>query len=454
MKKTSQSLTEGNIYRHIIMFGVPILIGQIFQNLYNSVDAIVVGRFVGTTALAAVSACSDIALLLTGFFVGLSTGSGVLFSRYFGAKDDEHLHDSIHTAVTFSLILGIVMAVLGIILTPFLLNLVACPADVLEEADVYLRIYFIGILFTSLYNVGSGVLRAVGDSRSPFYYLVIASLTNVVLDLLFVIQFNMGVLGVAVATIISQLISVIFVFGKMIRTSDVYKLNLKELKIRRDILMEVIDLGIPSAIQSSLIAVSNLFVQRYINFFGSAAMAGIGAAKKIDRLVGMFCQTIGLTAATFVGQNFGARLFDRSRQGIRACMILGISCCVIAGIPLFVFPEFFLKIFTTDPSAIPHGVDMLRIIIPFYFLQTVYNVLSNAVRGFGRSKAVMVLSILGMIGCRQVWLAITMSINYNTANIFIGYPVGWFFAALFVYLYYRRFVRKTLPVLMNESAAV
>ena len=228
MRKSSVNLTEGNIYKLIIKFALPILVGQIFQNLYNSVDAIVVGNAVGTTALAAVSASADISHLLVGFFTGLSTGAGVLFSRYFGAGDHQRLHDSIHTAITFALILGTAMTLTGIVITPLLLKIVDCPQDVHAQAMLYLRIYLIGILFTAIYNVASGVLRAVGDSRSPFRYLIISSFVNIALDLLLVLVLQWGVAGTAIATIFSQLISVILVFRRMVKTDDVYHLVLRD----------------------------------------------------------------------------------------------------------------------------------------------------------------------------------------------------------------------------------
>ena len=437
MKKSSTDLTEGNIVRLIIIFALPILVGQIFQNLYNSVDAIVVGKYVGTTALAAVSSSSDIAQLLIGFFTGLSTGCGVLFARYFGAKDHAKLHDSIHTSLAFAILLGLVMAVLGVIFTPMLLNVVGCPADVYDEASEYLRIYFAGILFTSIYNVGAGILRAVGDSRSPFYFLVFSSVVNIILDLLFVAQLGMGVSGVAIATVISQLASVGLVFYRLINTDDVYKVTLKALKIDCGLLLEVIDLGLPAAIQSCLISTSNLFVQRYLNGFGSAAMAGTGAAKKIDKFVGLTSQSLGLSVTTFVSQNYGAGKLDRAFKGIRYCLIMNFIMIAALGIPVYAFADVFVKIFTSDAEAVGYGVSMIRVMMPLYIFQALNALFSGATRGFGRSRNVMILSILGMVVCRQIFLAISMSINHTIVNVYYGYPLGWAFSALFVYLYYR-----------------
>ena len=442
MRKTSTDLTEGNIPRLIIMFALPILVGQIFQNLYNSVDAIVVGKCVGTTALAAVSSGADIAQLLVGFFTGLSTGCGVLFARYFGAKDNVKLHDSIHTALAFAIVLGLAMALIGIIFTPFLLSVVGCPDDVYAEAATYLRIYLAGILFTSIYNVGAGILRAVGDSKSPFYYLVLSSVVNIILDLTFVVAFKMGVAGAAVATVISQLSSVCLVFRKLIVTDDVYKLTLSQLKIDKQLVLEVIDLGLPAAIQSSLISISNLFVQRYINSFGSSAMAGIGAAKKIDKFVGLISQSIGLSVTTFVSQNHGAGKLDRAFKGIKCCLIINVVMIIVMGLPVYLLADMIVRIFTSDTDAVFYGVSMIKVMMPLYIFQALNALFSGATRGFGKSRNVMILSIFGMIVCRQIFLMITMSIEHVVTNVYYGYPVGWGFSALFVYLYYYFEIKK------------
>lgn len=436
MKKSSMDLTQGSIIRLILVFASPIFVGQVFQNLYNSADAIVVGHFVGTTALAAVSSCSDISFLLTGFFTGLSTGAGVLFSRHFGAKDYEKLHDAIHTSVFFCTLLGLVMAAVGILCTPVLLSIIDCPADVYPEASSYLHIYLVGVLFTSIYNVGSSVLRAVGDSRSPFHYLIIASITNILLDLLFVGALGMGVEGVAFATIISQLTSVYLVFRKLLTTRDVYRLNLQEMKIDRKILLQVMDLGLPAALQASLLSISNLFVQRYINVFGSSAMAGIGAAKKIDKFAGLIGQSLGMATTTFVSQNYGARRMDRAFRGIRVCLVLSFVFIALIGIPVYFNAEFFVRLFTSDASAVGYGVSMVHCIMPFFFVQSLNQVFANATRGFGKSRMVMICSLAGMVGMRQLFLAIVMSIRNDVRFVYLGYPLGWAFAALFVMVYF------------------
>lgn len=450
-KGNSTDLTQGNSLRLILIFSLPILAGQLLQNLYNSVDSIVVGQFVGTTALAAVSSCGDISMMLVGFFTGLSTGAGVLFSRFFGAKDYGKLHDSIHTAMAFSMILGLAMAAIGFFLTPWLLHITNCPDDVFAEAEIYLRIYFAGMLFSSIYNVGSGVLRAVGDSKDPFWFLVAASCTNIVLDVVLVRVFSLGVMGVAIATVVSQLLSVILVFRTMMKTTDVYRLELKELRMDKKLLLEILDLGLPAAIQTSLTAISNIFIQRYINLFGSAGMAGFGAGKKIDKFVGMATSSIALALTTFVSQNLGAGKEQRAFRGIRVCLGICFVTIAIMGIPTFCFAGTVLRIFTSDPAALDFGVEMVRTMMPFFGFQAANQVFSSAVRGFGRSRAVMILSLLGMVGVRQIFLAITMNLNGAAANIAYAFPIGWGASALFVFIYYA--VKISIPHMRKQRLA-
>lgn len=435
-KGKSVDMTEGSVVRQVILFAIPILLGQVFQNLYNSVDSIVVGNFVGMEALAAVTSCSDISHLIVGFFTGLSTGSGVLFSRYFGSKDYEKLHDAIHTGITFAILLGVLMTVIGIVGAPWILEFVDCPDDVYPLALEYLRVYLIGVLFTSMYNVASGVLRSVGDSNSPFYYLLISSVTNIVLDLVLVCGCHMGVSGVAIATVISQVVSVILILVKMMRTSDVYRLSVADLHINKELLLEVMSLGLPAAIQTCMIATSNLVVQRYLNSFGSAAMAGAGAAKKIDKYVGMIGQSLGLTTATFVSQNVGAGKTERAFKGIRSIMALSFISIVVIGIPIYYRADFFLRIFTAETEAIRYGALMVHTMMPFYYIQSLHQIFGNVVRGFGKSLVTMFTSIFGLIVCRQIFLAITMSMDYRIEYVFMGYPVGWICSAGLAILYY------------------
>ena len=428
MKKTSLDLTQGSITKQIILFALPILLSQVFQNLYNSVDSLIVGNFLGTTALAAVTSCADISQLLVGFFTGLSAGAGVLFARYFGMKNYERLHDAISTSLIFSFIIGITMMAVGICIADVLLNIVACPADVYDEAIIYLRVYLVGLLFTSLYNVASGVLRSVGDSRNPFIYLVISSILNIILDILFVVVFKMQVLGVALATIISQLLSVILVYYQLTHAHDVYRIDLRHLKFDSTMLKEVISLGLPAALQSCLISISNLF--------GSSVMAGVGAAKKIDKFVGLIANSLGMSTATFVSQNIGAKRIDRAKKGIRITFVLAFIPVAIIGSLIYIYANRAISLFIDDKDAIYYGAMMIHTMMPLYYSQSINQIMLNTLRGFGKSFVAMILSLLGMIGIRQLFLAISFSIERNANHVFLGYPIGWIFSALFVSLYY------------------
>ncbi len=451
MKSKGVDLTAGSIWEHVLAFAAPILIEQLLQNFYNSVDAIVVGRLVGMTALAAVTSCGDIAQLMISFFAGLSAGAGVMFSHARRTREYAALHDTIHTAVAFSILLGSLMAAAGAVFTPFLLRVVNCPNDVLGEATVYLRIYLIGVLFTAVYNVGAGVLRAIGDTKSPLLYLTVSSAANVGLDLLFVAWAGMGVLGAGLATVLSQFFAAALVFRRMMRSRSVYHLSLRELRLRPDLLRQAAKLGLPAAVQNALVCISSLFVQRYTNGFGSQVMAGVGAARKVDRFLLMICQSIGLSAGAFVGQNIAAGQYRRTFEGIRTCAALNVLFLFTIGVPAYFFAPQVIGIFSKDTAAAAYGVQMLRVLLPLYFLQVLNHIFSNAVRGFGHPRAAMLLSAAGMIGVRQVFLAAAMHRSPVIENIYFGYPVGWGSAALFMAAYYFLAVRPEYRRLAAEE---
>lgn len=444
-KRDSVNLTQGPILRQIVLFAIPLLLGQLFQQLYNSVDSIVVGRFVGTTALAAVSSSGDISMLLTGFFVGFSSGASVVFGRAFGANKLDKLHDAIHTALLFSVLIGVAIALLGIVCTPLLLRLVNCPDDVWVESDRYLRVYLIGVLFTSVYNVGAGVLRAVGDSRNPLIFLIISSVTNIVLDLCFVAWLGWGVMGVAVATVISQFTSVFLVIRKMLVTEDVYKLIPADLRIKKELLGEILNMGLPAAVQASLLSISNMIVQRNINGFGSTVMAGAGVGKRIDRFCGLIPHCVGMALAVFASQNIGARQYARVYRSVRTCVIICTVFTVLLWIPTFAFTHEVSSIFTKDEAAIAIAVRMVRVMMPFYLFQGLFQVYSGVLRSFGRSRAVMILSLVGMIGFRQLYLAVALALDHRIEHVFLCFPVGWIAAAALMFVDYRSKVRRVYP---------
>lgn len=441
-KSNSMNLSQGSIFRSLLLFSLPLLVGQVFQTLYNSVDSIVVGNAVGTAALAAVTASGSIASVLSGFFNGLSAGTTVLFARHFGAGDYNKLKRSIHTAIPYSLILGAVMALLGVIFTPQLLRLVSCPEDVYQQALLYLRIYLVGVLFTSIYNVAAGVLRAVGDSRSPFYYLVISSLLNIVLDILFVVAFQMGVLGVAFATVLAQFVSVVLAVCKMGQLPESYRFRFKEMAMDGSLLRQINSLGLPSGLQNSVIFLSAIFIQRYINQFGSAAIAGVGAGMRIDQFAGMPCHSLGLAMTTYIGQNVGARRYDRTHKGIGISVAMVAVIVGVLAVPMYIFAPSLARIFGSDPAMIEVCTVFLRTILPLYFFMGLNGLAGCIIRGYGYSLIAMIISIFGIVVVRQVWLAVTMGMNPVITNIFVGYPIGWIASVVPALVFYLLVIRK------------
>ena len=433
MKK---DLTNGSIYRNLITFSIPILMGYFFQNLYNSVDSAIVGRYVGKAALGAVTSSSTISNVIVGFFTGLATGVTVILSRHFGAKDYQTLHKAIHTSIMFSIVSGIGMALIGQFISPLLLQAVNCPADVYEHAVTYLRLYLIGCVFTSIYNVSSSVLRSVGDSRSPFIYLVISSIVNIVLDIVLVARFGMGVSGVGIATIVSQMVSCLCVYVRLTGTDDVYKLVIKDLKIDLPILKDLINVGLPAAFQTCLISLSNVFIQRYVNMFNSDAIAGVGAAQKVDNFASMPGQSIGLAITTFVSQNLGAGKPERVKEGIKVSIIINMVSLAMIAVPGYIFAPQLVEIFNEDPEVVRYGVGMVRTLLPLYFILGLDSIYAGVVRGYGHSRAVMILSLIAMVVLRQIYLAVFMNIFHSIYVVYFGYPIAWFFATVLIYLFY------------------
>ena len=444
MKAQARNLTQGNTALLLCQFALPILLGQILQSLYNSADAVVVGNFCGATALAAVSVCSDVSRLLVGFFTGLSIGTGVLIARCYGAREYQKMRDSIHTALLLSFLLGTAMAVLGVLCAGHLLQFTDCPADVYPQALEYLRIYLIGVLFTALYNVGAGILRAVGDSRTPLYYLAFTCIVNIAADLVAVWGLKLGVSGAAIATIISQLGSMLLLFRSLMRTEDVYRVKLSELRIHPHLMLEITRLGIPAALQNSLNAVSQLFVQKYINDFQTYAIAGIGAAKKIDRFAGLAATSIGNATTMFVSQNLGAKKPAQAVKSIHVSLAITICFSACVSIPSFFFAPSLVRIFTDQEAAIYFGTGMIRTMMPMYFLQGVSHIYASGIRGFGHSRAIMFLNLFSLIAVKQIFLAVSLSIRRDVRFIYWCYPLSWAVATILNLLYYQLVIKKQL----------
>jgi len=429
--------TKGNIVLQMIAFSIPILLGEMFQNLYNSVDSLVVGNFVGKNALAAVSVCATLVNLIVGFFNGMSIGSSVVVSRAFGGRNEEKLNRSMRVAFSFSVVLGVVLSVCGIFLTPFLVRLSDAPAEVYPDAVSYLRIYLAGIMFTVIYNISAGILRAVGDSRTPFKILVFTSCINIVLDLVFVVVIPLGVAGVGVATIFAQFVSVAMAYKKLKTMNPQFCLNVREAFKNRDIIMEVTGIGMPSGLQGALISFSNLFVWRYVNGFGATAAAGIGIAQRLDKFIVLPCKAFGLTVTTFVSQNMGAGNKERAKKGGWRCLLLSIVVTNSIGFVVYCFADMSVALFNSDPEVIAYGSAMMHYIIPLYTLMAVREIYLGILRGYGNTKVPMVLSLIGMVVVRQIYLAISMRVAPSIENIYFCYPMAWGVTAALVFIYYQ-----------------
>ena len=437
--KRDVDMTEGSIFRHLISFALPLLIGNLFQQLYNTVDTWVVGNYVSNEAFSAVGTVAPIINMLIGFFLGLSSGAGVVISQYYGAKRYDKVQDTVHTSIVLTLVLGVLFTAIGILMTPFMLRFMKTPQEVFPESSAYLTVYFSGVLGLMLYNMGSGILRAVGDSRRPFYFLVISAVLNIALDLVFVLAFRMGVRGVAYATIIAQGISAILVLGTLMRSDSCVKLRLRSLKIHWDMLGKIFKIGVPAAIQMAITSFSNVFVQSYINHFGADCMSGWTAYGKIDQLLFLPMQSLALASTTFVGQNLGRNQVERAKAGVRTALAMAAVSTVAAMVPVILFAPQLVSFFNSKPEVIGYGTLLLRWISPFYVLCCVNQVYSGALRGAGNSRAPMIIMLCSFVAFRQIYLFVTANFISNTIlPIALGYPAGWFVCSALTLLYYSR----------------
>ena len=431
-------MTQGNITKHLITFALPLLAGNVFQQMYNMVDTWVVGRYVSNEAYAAVGTNGPIINLLIGFFMGLSSGAGVVISQYYGAKRYEDVSRTVHTAVTMTLILAVLFTGLGLFMTPYMLNIMNTPANVLPESTTYLRIIFSGIGGLMIYNIGSGILRAVGDSRRPFYFLVVCAVMNTVLDLVFVLVFRMGVRGVALATILSQAISAILVLITLLRTQECIQLHPGKLRLHWNMLKKIFRVGIPAAIQMAITSFSNIFVQSYINFFGDNCMSGWTTYAKVDQLLFLPMQSIALASTTFVGQNLGSNQVERAKKGVTRALMIAMTSTVILMIPVMIFAPQIVAFFNSKPEVVDYGSMLLRWITPFYVLCCFNQIYSGALRGSGNSKAPMIIMLSSFVAFRQVYLFVMSRICNEILPIAMSYPAGWLLCSTLTLIYYRK----------------
>lgn len=425
-KSTARDMTHGPIATQVVVFALPLMLGNIFQMLYNTVDSIVVGNFVGTEALAAVGSTTMIINMLVFFFNGFSIGAGVVIGVHFGARDMEKLHAAVETTMATTFLLCVLFTCAGVLGVEPMLRFMSTPEDVFGEAAVYLRIYFAGLSGLLIYNMGSGILRAVGDTARPLFFLVLTSVLNIVLDLLFVLGFHMGIAGVAYATILSQFVSAALTLLLLSRSQDIYRLTWNDLRIDGAILKRIFAVGLPAGIQSVITAFSNVFVQSYINAFGSSCMAGWSCYNKLDQFIMLPMQSMAMAATTFVSQNIGARQEKRADRGtfVTVAMSVGITAAIAAG--LYLFAAQAVQLFTNDPSVVEFGMLFLRANVFFLLFNCVNHVLAGALRGRGDSRGPMFIMLTAFVAIRQVYLFVVTRFVANTPLLVgLGYPVGW-----------------------------
>ena len=394
-------ITEGSIFGQLLLFFFPILFGTFFQQLYNTADAMVVGRFVGKQALAAVGgSTSTLINLLVGFFVGLSSGATVVISQFYGARKADKVHWAVHTSIAFSVIGGIIFMIVGLVGSPWALEAMKTPEDVMGHAVVYIRIYFLGIIVNLVYNMGAGILRAVGDSRRPLYFLIASCFTNIILDVLLVAVLGMGVAGAALATITSQLLSAVLVVLALMKTDDMYKLEWKKVRIDQRMLQRIVRIGIPAGMQSVMYNISNVIIQAGVNTLGTDNVTAWATYGKVDGLYWMMINALGISVTTFVGQNFGAGRLDRVRKGAGACMVIGVALTASVGVVLYNGGHLLVELFTTDQQVQAISMDLLHFMVPTFITYIAIEILSGTLRGVGDAWMPLIITGIGVCAVR------------------------------------------------------
>lgn len=430
-------MTRGNIWRLLISFAIPMLIGQMFQILYNTVDSVVVGQFVGKEALAAVGSTGNVINATVSFFTGLAGGAGVVISQYFGAHDEEGLSKAVHSTVLMTLIMSVFCTVLGMLMTDTILGWMDTPEDVIKDAADYLRIYFAGVAGVLFYNTGSGILRAVGDSRRPLYFLVFSAVLNLVLDILFVCIFRMGVAGAAYATIISQALAAILTMVVLMRSQESYRLLWNKLKIDIPVLKRVMAIGLPAGFQSGITSLSNAFVQAYINAFQSSCMAGWTAYGRLDAFAWLPAVCISTASTTFISQNLGAGNIQRAKKGASIALWLSMTCTAVLMAPMMIFAEPALKLFNSDPEMLEYGKMFVLWLSPFYVPFCATQIYAGALRGAGDSVGPMVICLSSFVVVRQIYLFIITKFINTPLVVALSFPLGWVVSAAVMTVRYK-----------------
>lgn len=428
-------MTEGVIWRQILLFSIPLILGNLLQQMYNTMDSVIVGNFVGSDALAAVGASSSLLYLLIAFSTGAATGAGVVVAQLYGAGDEKGVHDAVHTALGIAVVLGLILTVVGIVVSPKLLEWMNTPEDIMDQSVEYLRIYFAGVVFNVIYNMAAGILNAVGNSKRSLLYLGIASFLNIGLDIFFIAILKMGVAGAAIATDICQLISSILILGFLVKVPDKYRVTVKKIRVHKHMAKKIIQIGLPSGIQNMVISLSNVLVQTGVNGFGTNAVAGFSAYLKVDGFNILPVMSFSMAATTFTGQNYGAGKMDRVKRGMWVTVAMSMIYTITTGFLLLTFAEPIISIFTSDTHVIAYGVLATKYFCPFYFLLGLMHSLAGTVRGTGKTIPPMVIILLALCVFRIIWVQFAVPSFESIRGIYLVYPLSWFIGAVLMSLY-------------------
>lgn len=435
MQNSTNLMTEGDYRKKIIFFALPLFTGNLFQQLYNTADSLIVGNFLGHEALAAVSGVSSLIFLFTGFFMGFSTGAGVVIARYIGARDEEKAQRAVHTTTALAIFLSIAMTIIGVTMTPLFLKWMGTPEDVLPLSELYLKIYFAGVSGLVMYNFFTGILQAAGDAKHPLYYLILSSLINIVLDIVFITVFHMGVDGAAFATILSEILTAVLVFIRLLRSPGYVHLSLSRIRFDHEMLSPILKFGFPTALQGSVIDISNILIQSYINSFGSFAMAGIGASSKAEGFIFLPVTAFSMAMTTYISQNMGAHKLERVRKGIRFGFQVSLLIIETLGVIMFFAAEPVVALFNRDPQVISYGVDRARVTAFFYFLVGYSHIASAVCRGLGKPMTPMIVMLVCWCLVR---VGVLFTIGYAWHDIRLAYwiyPVTWTISSIVFVIY-------------------
>lgn len=436
LARHQQSMLEGPIWKGLISFAIPIFLGNLFQQLYNTADTLIVGNFIGKEALAAVSSSSNLIFMLIGLLQGTAMGAGVLIANAYGAKNEKTLHLAVHTGLAFGLVGGVTLTALGVALTPQILRWMGTPADVLPNSIAYFRTYFLGVLAVFLYNICMGILHSVGDSKHPLYYLVLSSMLNVVLDLLFVAVFRLGVAAAALATVISQATSALLCIWRLTRVQEVYRVDLKQIRLHLPTLKQIIRFGLPSGIQNSVIGLANVVVQANINAFGSDAMAGCGSYAKVEGFAFLPVTCFAMGLSTFVGQNLGAHQYDRVRKGARFGILCSVTLAELTGVAIFLGAPYLIALFGGDEAVITYGARQAHAEALFYCLLALSHCMAGIFRGAGKATVPMVVMLAVWCLVRISYITTMVKFIPNILVIFSAYPLTWGISSVIFVIYY------------------